>query len=138
LSGDGLATCQSCEAQLGQGQSFCPFCGKKAVPYVEEKPEPSIAVIMMAGIGGLLAFFGFFFGLIGAIAVQGFLYAAFLTCAIAAVLFLLAYHNRKKQMDDWKAKESTSIILARCSYCGLQNDKGTKKCESCGAPLGPR
>jgi hypothetical protein len=44
---------------------------------VEEKPEPTIVVILMAGIGGLLVFFGFFFGLIGAIAVQGFLCVAF-------------------------------------------------------------
>jgi hypothetical protein len=92
----------------------------------------------MASIGGLLAFFGLFFGLIGAIAEPGFLYVAVLTCSIAVVLFLLAYIGRRGQVKEWAAKESFSVIRSKCMYCGLQNDKGMKKCISCGAPLGPR
>jgi hypothetical protein len=105
---------------------------------LDAKPEASLAVIMMAGIGGLLAFFGFFFGLIGLIAEPGFLYAAAVICTIATVLFAFAFLGRRKQLKEWKASEESSITSARCSYCGLQNDEGTRKCESCGAPLGSR
>jgi hypothetical protein len=104
---------------------------------MEAKPETSIVFILMSAIGGLLAFFGFFFGLIGAIAEPGFLYVAIGACSIAVVLFLLAYIGRRRQLNEWKANEKAYEILSKCSYCGLQNDKGTKRCVSCGAPLGP-
>jgi len=110
----------------------------KVDPDAEARPGASIAVIMMASIGGLLVFFGLFFGLIGALAEPGFLYIAATTCSIAVLLFILAYVGRRRQMEEWTAKERSSIILAKCAYCGVQNDKGTRKCISCGAPLGPR
>lgn len=93
---------------------------------------------MMASIGGLLAFFGLFLGLIGAIAEPAFLYVGLVACAIAALLLLLAYVGRRRQLNEWKANERSSVVLTKCTYCGLQNDKGIRKCISCGAPLGPR
>ena len=133
-----LAICQSCDVPLEQGQVFCPKCGLKVDPNAQVKPDASIAIIMLASIGGLLAFFGLFFGLIGAIAEPAFLYVGLVACAIAALLFLLAYFGRRGQLNEWKANERSSVVLSRCTYCGLQNDKGTRKCISCGAPLGPR
>ena len=133
-----LAICQSCDVPLEQGQVFCPKCGLKVDPNAQVKPDASIAIIMLASIGGLLAFFGLFFGLIGAIAEPAFLYVGLVACAIAALLFLLAHFGRRGQLNEWKANERSSVALSRCTYCGLQNDKGTRKCISCGAPLGPR
>jgi predicted lipid-binding transport protein (Tim44 family) len=102
------------------------------------KPEPPLSAIMMAAIGGLLAFFGLFFGLIAAIAEPGFLAVALITCGIATVLFFLAFLSRRNQLREWKVQEERSIMFAKCVYCGLQNDKGIRKCQSCGAPLGQR
>jgi hypothetical protein len=105
-------------------------------PEAVVKPEASIAVIMLASIGGLMMFFGLFFGLIGAIAEPGFLYAAIIICSVAAIMILLAYVGRRSQLKEWRAKEASSALFSRCTYCGFQNDKGTKRCSSCGAPLG--
>lgn len=133
-----LATCQSCDAPLGQGQVYCPKCGSKVDPDALVKPELSLAVIMLVSVGGLIMFFGLFFGLIGFIAEPGFLYAAAVICSVAAIMILLAYAGRRRQMKEWRAKEASSAISSKCTYCGLQNDKGLKRCISCGAPLGPR
>lgn len=101
-------------------------------------PEASLAAIMMAGVGGLLAFFGLSFGLVAAVADPGFLIVALVTCCIAAALFMLAYVSRRNQLRHWQAQEEKVTLLAKCSYCGLQNSKGRNKCLSCGAPLGHR
>jgi hypothetical protein len=135
--GDGLAKCQSCDAELLEGQGFCPRCGRKASNSLEDRPDASITVLMMAGVGGLLAFFGLSFGLVAAIAEPGFLTVALMTCGIALALFVLAYFSRRRQLNEWKAHQASLNLLAKCSYCGLQNDVGSKRCESCGGPLGP-
>jgi hypothetical protein len=89
----------------------------------------------MAGIGGLLAFFGLSFGLVAAIADPGFLIVSLVACAIAVSLFIVAYAARRKQIGEWKKLEEMALASARCDYCDSQNPKGSKKCESCGAPL---
>jgi len=89
----------------------------------------------MAGIGGLLAFFGLSFGLVAAIAEPGFLIVSLVACAIAFSLFILAYVARRRQIGKWERSEEMTLASARCSYCDSQNPKGAKKCESCGAPL---
>ena len=99
------------------------------------KPEPSTVTILMAGIGGLLAFFGLSFGLVAAVAEPGFLIVCLITCVIAVSLFMMAYAARKKQIGNWERAEEMALASARCNYCGSQNPKGAKKCESCGAPL---
>lgn len=99
------------------------------------KPEPSIAATLMAGIGGLLAFFGLSFGLVAAIAEPGFLIVCLVTCAIAISLFIMAYAARRRQIGEWERAEEIAVASAKCDYCGSQNHIGTNKCESCGAPL---
>jgi hypothetical protein len=47
------------------------------------KPEPSVVIMLMGEIGGLLAFFNLSFGLVAAIAEPGFLVVCLVTCAIA-------------------------------------------------------
>ena len=101
----------------------------------DAKPEPSIITLLMAGIGGLLAFFGLSFGLVAAIAEPGFLIVCLITCAIAISLFIMAYVARRKQIGEWQRMEEKASSSARCDYCDSQNPKGAKKCESCGAPL---
>jgi hypothetical protein len=90
---------------------------------------------MMAGVGGLLAFFGLSFGLVAALAEPGFLVVCLSTCAVAVSLFIIAYVARKKQLKEWAKMEESAVASAKCDYCGSQNPKGTMKCESCGAPL---
>jgi len=99
------------------------------------KPDPSISVILMAGIGGMLAFFGLFFGLVAAIAESSFLIVCLVACSIAILLFLIAFAARRKQIGEWKKVEELAISSARCNYCGSQNLRGAHKCETCGAPL---
>ncbi len=99
------------------------------------KPEPSISVLLMAGIGGMLAFFGLAFGLVAAVADSGFLIVCLVACTIAVSLFVIAQIARKRQLSEWQQSEEKAEQSAKCDYCGLQNAKGAKKCESCGAPL---
>jgi hypothetical protein len=105
------------------------------VPGEEVRPEATATSIVMAGVGGILAFFGMFFALIGAIAESGFLTAGLAACGIALVLFVLAYISRRRQLADWRKRRDESMIAAICCYCGFQNARGIRKCESCGAPL---
>jgi hypothetical protein len=46
-----------------------------------DKPEASAAVLVMAGIGGMLTFFGLSFGLVAAVGEPGFLPVCLVTCA---------------------------------------------------------
>ncbi len=91
----------------------------------------------MAGIGGMLAFFGLSFGLVALIAEPGFLTVALIACGIALALFILAYISRRNQLKEWNAHQKSLTSKAKCAYCGLQNASGSSKCLSCGAPLGP-
>ncbi len=116
-------------------QTNCPSCDNDIGLEMASRPEPSIVAILMASIGGLLAFFGLFFGLVAAVAESAFLIVSLVTCAIAASLFVLAYVARRKQIGEWERREEKSLASARCDYCGSQNQKGESKCKSCGAPL---
>ncbi len=89
----------------------------------------------MAGIGGMIAFFGLSFGLVAAVADPGFLIVALVACGIALALFVLAYVGRRRQLEEWKARTEKDAAKASCAYCGFQNATGSRKCESCGAPL---
>ena len=92
------------------------------------KPEPSIAAIMMAGIGGLLAFFGLSFGLVAAVAEPGFLIVCLVTCAISISLFVMAYAARRRQIGKWERAEEIAVASAKCDYCGSQNPVGQPLC----------
>lgn len=113
------------------GNSF----SNEAIVKRDVKPEPSVVTLLMAGIGGLLAFFGLSFGLVAAVTEPGFLIVCLITCAIAISLFIMAYVARRKQIAEWQRIEEKALSSARCEYCDSQNPKGAKKCESCGAPL---
>ncbi len=99
------------------------------------RPEPETAALLMAGIGGMLAFFGLSFGLVAAVVGHGFLVVCLVTCAIAVSLLVLAYVSRKRQLGEWQRAEQAARAAARCEYCGTQNRKGAVECESCGARL---
>ncbi len=101
----------------------------------EPKPEPSMPIMLMAGIGGMIAFFGLSFGLVAAVAEPGFVTVAAIACGIALALFVLAYAGRRRQLDEWRRRSEKATAKASCTYCGFQNPDGARKCESCGAPL---
>ncbi len=130
-----LVNCPVCDSQLEAGQVFCPQCGSRVVQGEAPKPEPSMPVMLMAGIGGMIAFFGLSFGLVAAVAEPGFFIVAIVACAIAVALFVLAYVGRRRQLEEWKNRTQKEAAKASCAYCGFQNAVGAHKCESCGAPL---
>src|SRR5665647_2237008 len=66
------------------------------------KPDASIVMILIAGIGGMLAFFGLSFGLVAAVADSGFLIVCLVACAISLTLFILAYVARRRQLTEWR------------------------------------
>ena len=118
-----------------KNHGVCSSCGDDVIDEKATKPEPSMAVILMASIGGMLAFFGLSFGLVAAVADSGFLIVCLVACAIAVSLFVLAYVARRMQLIEWEDAEKRAMAAARCAYCDSHNPKGAKKCESCGAPL---
>ena len=130
-----LTNYQDSRSVAEEDHEVCSSCGNGAGNEKVTKPEPSMAVILMAGIGGLLAFFGLSFGLVAAVAEPGFLIVCLVACAIAVSLFVMAYAARRRQIGEWERAEEIAVASARCAYCDSQNPKGAQKCESCGAPL---
>lgn len=97
--------------------------------------ETSALVLVMAGIGGMMAFFGFAFSIVAAAASPGFWSLAIGLFTVAIVLFSLAFVLRKKETALWKERIEEIKATGKCQYCGRVNLPGSSKCESCGAPL---
>ncbi|MCU0861353.1 MAG: zinc finger Ran-binding domain-containing protein [Methanomassiliicoccales archaeon] len=94
-----------------------------------------MAVILLASLGGLIAFFGLFFGIVGAVAEGGFIYVSLVACSLAIIMIAISYFSRRRQLHDWRQERQLDASLANCAYCGYHNEVGSRKCESCGAPL---
>ncbi|NYT12649.1 MAG: hypothetical protein GKC03_08920 [Methanomassiliicoccales archaeon] len=108
---------------------------KKAQDRPGPQFETSVLVLVMAGIGGLLAFFGFAFSIVAAAASSGFWPLAIGLFIVAIVLFSLAFVLNKKEAASWEKRIQDIKATGKCQYCGRVNLPGSSKCESCGAPL---
>ncbi|MCE5296881.1 MAG: zinc finger Ran-binding domain-containing protein [Euryarchaeota archaeon] len=113
-------------SRKGRDDHVCPDCAP------EEQP---IAPIMLMAIGGMIAFFAFFLGLVGAIAVDGFLAPSAIAFVIAILMIVAGYMMNKKHSIMKHEIMHMKLEKAKCSYCGTQNEPDARKCDSCGAPL---
>lgn len=80
-------------------------------------------------------FFSLFFGLVGAIAEDGFLILAAVVLIVATVMLAVGIVMYKKDSERRHRLRQMRMMRARCQYCGTQNRSGARRCDSCGAPL---
>ena len=130
-----MRACPHCAFEGSEEYQFCPICGHDMDSAEEKDPEPTAMVMVMAGVGAMLAFFGLAFGLVAAIAAPEFAVVSLVALAIAVVLFVLAWRSRKGQLAVADKKREKIRAESTCQYCGAQNREGAQRCYSCGAPL---
>lgn len=87
------------------------------------------------GLGGMLLFFAFGFGIPGAMGVSGFLWLAFGLALIGGLMVLSGWWLSSRHKRKMKMVKEEKLTHAKCDYCGSQNQVGEQKCDSCGAPL---
>jgi hypothetical protein len=91
--------------------------------------------LVLAGVGGMLLFLGFFFGLIAAIGIGGFLIPALAILTIGGLMILAAWRIWRKKQVHHEVKAEKEMQRLLCDYCGGQNAEGDLQCRFCGAPL---
>jgi hypothetical protein len=105
----------------------CPNC-------VRPEPEP-IAPLILMGLGGMLLFFAFGFGIPGALGVEGFLWLALGLALVGGAMLISGWALHARHKRKVAIKDEEEMAKAKCDYCGSQNQIGEQKCGSCGAPL---
>lgn len=105
----------------------CPNC---SIP----EAEP-LAPILLMGLGGMLLFLAFGFGIPGALGVSGFLWLAAGLALVGSLMMFSGWGLHSRQKKKVEQVKYERMVKAKCDYCGSQNQVGGQKCDSCGAPL---
>jgi hypothetical protein len=98
------------------------------------KPEP-VAPLILMGLGGMLLFFAFGFGIPGALGVEGFLWLALVLAVVGGAMLISGWALYARHRREVAKNDEEEMAKAKCEYCGSQNQIGEQKCCSCGAPL---
>lgn len=104
----------------------------------EDKAPPSeipVSTLVLASVGGMLLFMGFFFGLVAALGVGGFFIPAMGVLAVGSLMILAAWSIWRKKLVHHEEKVEKEMQRLLCDYCGGQNAEGDLQCRFCGAPL---
>jgi hypothetical protein len=107
----------------------------EACPNCNMPEEETLAPILLMGLGGMLLFFAFGFGIPGALGVSGFLWLAVGLALVGSLMVFSGWGLRSRQKKKKEQVREERMAKAKCDYCGSQNQVGGQKCDSCGAPL---
>jgi hypothetical protein len=107
----------------------------QARSWPEEQPPIPVSALVLAGVGGMLLFMGFFFGLVASLGVGGFLIPALGILAMGALMMLAAWRIWKSTRVHHEEKLERERDRLLCDYCGGLNMEGDVQCRFCGAPL---
>lgn len=101
-----------------------------------EKQAPlPVSTVVLAAVGGMLLFMGFFFALIASLGVGGFLIPSLGILAVGGLMVFVGYRIWKRTRAHHEQKMEKEKDRLICDYCGGQNAEGDLQCQFCGAPL---
>jgi len=109
--------------------------GGRGKPEEEKQPPIPVSAVVLAAVGGMLLFMGFFFGLVASLGVGGFVIPALGILAVGGLMVIAGYRIWKRtrvHLEEKVEKEKERLL---CDYCGGRNADGSLECQFCGAPL---
>lgn len=104
-------------------------------PGPEKQAPVPVSAIVLAAVGGMLLFMGFFFGLVASLGVGGFLVPALGILLVGGLMVIAGYRIWKRTRAHHEEKMEKEKERLLCDYCGGQNVDGATQCQFCGAPL---
>lgn len=133
--------CPSCKAEMPQGSTFCPSCGRPLtaegvddiVPPEGSNTEGRATIYLMLAITGL--FFGCFLLIPGYFVGLGLIIPAVCLIIIGLAFLSARFYILRRYAKKVEQLRTEAAIRIRCRYCGALSPDSARRCDSCGATL---